>query len=178
MKRYLTSCRAAVFLAVLTSFGTLTSGFAQAGDAAELKRNAQALMDQQKFTEALPLYEELAKRLPEDPEVRRNLGFSLIAQALNVEDPAERRSLRVRARDSFVMARDYGDKSLLVAGMIEGLPADGSESGSFSDNAEANRLMQKGEAAFSSGKLDDALKFYKDALAIDPHCYHAALIRG
>ncbi|MGH7785023.1 MAG: tetratricopeptide repeat protein, partial [Candidatus Binatia bacterium] len=86
--------------------------------------------------------------------------------------------LRVRARDSFIRARDLGDNSELVTGMIEGLPEDGSESKGFSDNAAANKLMEQGEAAFSSGKLDDALGFYQDALKIDPRCYFAALFAG
>jgi len=62
--------------------------------------------------------------------------------------------------------------------MIEGIPVDGSGGDGFSDNAEANRLMSKGEAFFTSGKPDEALKAYGEALAIDPRCYYAALFSG
>jgi tetratricopeptide (TPR) repeat protein len=146
--------------------------------AAQTKARAKVLVDAQKFTEALPLYEQLVKQMPSDVEVHTNLGFCLLAQAHNVDDPATRRQLRVRARESFVRAKDYGDTSMFVLGLIEGIPADGSGGNGFSDNAEANRLMSKGEGFFTSGKPDEALKAYGEALAIDPRCYYAALFSG
>lgn len=157
---------------------SVASGQNQVETAAQTKARAKILVDAQKFTEALPLYEQLAKQLPSDVEVHSNLGFCLLGQAHQVIDQAVRKQLRMRARESFVRARDFGDTSLFVLGLIEGIPADGSGGDGFSDNAEANRLMKKGEGFFSSGKGDEALKAYAEALAIDPRCYYAALFSG
>lgn len=168
--------RILISLLVLLALASLT--FGQGETAEQTKIRARALVDAQKYTEALPLYEQLAKQLPTDIEVHRNLGFALLGQALNTEDPASKRQLRIRARNAFIKARDFGDNSQFALGMIEGIPADGSDTGGYSDNAEANRLMQKAEAYFASGKLDDALKTYAEALAVDPRCYFAALFSG
>lgn len=151
---------------------------AQSGSGEELKAKGRVLIDAQKFTEALPIYESLAKTQPNDPEVQKYLGFSLLGQAMNTEDEAARRNMRIRAREAFVSAKKFGDSSLLIQGMIDGLPTDGSDGDGYSDNAEANKLMKNGEAAFASGKMDDAMKAYQDALAIDPRCYFAALFAG
>ncbi len=164
-----------VVLCLLISNPPNTS--AQTEDAAALASKARALFDAQKLTEALPLYERLALLAPDDAFVHRQLGFALLGQAANTSDAAERSQFRIRARAAFVTSNQLGDNSQLIKGMIEGLPKDGSESG-FSDNADANRLIQRGEAAFSSGKMDEALALYKEALTVDPRCYHAALFAG
>jgi len=158
----------------------LSSGVAaqKPEDPQEMKARAQVLFDQLKYTDALPLYETLAKQLPKDAAVLRNFAFALLAQGANTQDAETRRQLRIRARDMFMMARDAGDDSLLVKGMIEGLPVDGSDGSGFSDNAEANKAMQKGEAFFTNGKTDDAFNAYQEALKLDPRCYHAALFSG
>jgi len=165
----------AIFLTLLTS---PLLAHAQIDDVEKLKADGAALVSKQRYTEALPIYEKLAKLAPKDPVVFRNLGFSLLGQSTNVEDADTKRQLRVRARDAFVLARDFGDDSLLVKGMIEGLPADGSGGTGYSDNAEANKLMNKAEAFFSQGKSDEAFAAYQSALALDPHCYYAALFSG
>ena len=151
---------------------------AQTDDVDALKAQGRALIATQKFLDALPIYEKLAKLAPKDSEVFRNLGFSLLAQATNTRDAATARQLRVRAREAFVRAHDLGDDSLMVKGIIDGLPVDGAPGAGFSDNAEANRAMQEAEAFFSQGKLDDAFKSYQKALALDPRCYYAALFSG
>ncbi len=143
-----------------------------------LKSRAETLVAQQKFTEALPLYEKLAVMFPKDAMVYRNFGFSLLGQAANTQDADARRQLRIRARKAFGNASDLGDKSLLIKGMLDGLPEDGRDAEGFSDNAEANKAMQRAEGFFSSGKMDEAFKAYQEALSLDPRCYFAALFSG
>lgn len=151
---------------------------AQKEDPQVTKIRAKALIDQLKLTEALPIYEKLVLALPDDPEVHFNFGFTLLGQATNAADESAAKLLRIRARNEFIRAMDLGDKSLLVKGFIEGIPLDGSAGKGFSDNAEANKYMLAGEAAFASGKLDDAFAAYQNALKADPRCYHAALFLG
>jgi tetratricopeptide (TPR) repeat protein len=167
---------AVVFAALLGMLNLTALG--QRDDPADLKARGKTLVDALRLTEALPIYEKLAGLTPDDPEIQYFLGLTILGKAANSDDPDERRQLRMRARAAFVKANQLGDKSLLIRGFIEGIPEDGSEGQGFSDNAQANALMQKGEAAFSSGKLDEALTDYQNALKADPRCYYAALFSG
>ena len=151
---------------------------AQKEDPQVLKIRAKELVDQLKMPEALPLYEKLVVELPSDPDVFFYYGLSLLGQAANITDEAAARQLRIKARNAFVTAQKLGNDTILLKGFIEGIPLDGSPGGGFSDNKEAERLMQQGEAAFTSGRLDDALTAYESALKADPLCYHAALFIG
>ncbi len=89
-----------------------------------------------------------------------------------------RKALRVRARNAFIKSRELGNKAALVDALIQGLPPDGSDGKSFSQNAEAHRLMVEAESLFGQGKLDDALRNYQQALQLDPKIYEAALFSG
>src|SRR5690349_3759281 len=135
MKKMLFRGPAAAGLLVFTSMLLTAPAFAQADDIAALKAQGKALVDSQKFTEALPVYDKLSKLAPKDPELFRKLVFSLLGQSLNTADADERRQLRIRARDSFVLARDLGDDSLLIKGLLDGLPANGADPAGYSDNA-------------------------------------------
>lgn len=165
-------------LLTLVMFGAL--GVNTAVAQSDQRAKAFQLMDAQKFTEALPLLEELAKKTPDDQQVQFYLGFALFGQAINSSDAAAAKQMRARGRAAFVKARELGDDSQLVSAMIEGTAPDGSEiAGSkYSKNAEAEKLMGQGEAAFSRGEMDQALDFYQKALALDPKLYYAALFSG
>ena len=152
---------------------------AQTGDdLAGLKRKADELIKQQKYTEALPLLERIAAAEPGDAKTQFYLGFALIAQAHNTKEAAARKALRARARGTFVRAKELGYSEPVLDALIQSLPPDGSEGGAYSENAEAHRLMTEAEAFFSQGKLDDALKNYQAALRLDPRLYMAALFSG
>lgn len=153
--------------------------YAQAGeDIQELKQKASELIKEQKYTEALPLFEKLAVAEPDNAETQFYLGFALIAQANITKDTAARKAMRIRARAAFVKAKELGINEPIVDALIQSTPLDGSEGAAFSSNAEANKLMAEAEALFSQGKLDDALKNYQKALQLDPNLYEAALFSG
>jgi len=145
---------------------------------AELKRQATALLKENKYTEALPILEKIAAAEPNDGETQFFLAFALIGQATNTKDNAARKALRVRARQAFVKAKALNYDEPKIDAMILGLPEDGSDSPGFTSNAKANQLMEEGEALFSQGKPDEALKKYQEALELDPKLYHAALFSG
>jgi len=151
---------------------------AQTDETARIRTEAFRLMDEQKFTQALPLLEKLALQMPNDAAVQRYLGFALIGQAKNTSNETEAKQLRARARTAFVKAKAAGDDSPLVSGMIESIPADGGSEATFSTRAKADEIMQKAEAAFSRGNMDEALELYQQALKIDPKLYYAALFSG
>lgn len=144
----------------------------------ELKTKASALVKVQKFLEALPLLEKIAAADPDDADTQFQLGFALIAQASATRDPAARKALRVRARNSFLRAKALGADEPLVDAMIQNMTPDGSEGKSFSQNAEADELMREAESLFSKNKYDLALANYQKALQLDPKLYEAALFSG
>jgi tetratricopeptide (TPR) repeat protein len=164
---------------VLISFSATLTSQAQTNESApELKRKASELLKETKYTEALPLLEKLAKLQPEDGETQFFLGFALVGQATNTKDEAARKALRVRARDAFVKAKSLGYYEPRLDALIEDFPPDGSDPADFSSKGKANALMKEGEALFSQGKADEALKKYQQALEIDPKLYYAALFSG
>ena len=146
--------------------------------ATELKRRASELMKETKYTEALPLLEKLATLEPDDGQTQFYLGFALIGQATNTKDLAARKALRVRARNAFLKAKSLGFYEPRLDALIEDAPEDGSDPADYSSTSKANALMKEGEAFFSQGKADEALKKYQQALEIDPKLYYAALFSG
>ena len=151
---------------------------AQTEDTAELKRQVNGLMKESKYTEALPLLEKIAAAEPNDGQTQFFLAFALLGQAKNTKDDAARKALRVRAREAFVKAKAFNFDEPKLDALILSLPEDGSDSPDFTSNSKANQLMDEGEALFSQGKPDEALKKYQEALELDPKLYHAALFSG
>ena len=152
---------------------------AQTGESMQqLKERAETLIDEIKYTEALPLLERIVASDPKDARMQFYLGFALQGQATQIKDDAARRVLRVRARAAFVKAKELGISEPIIDGLIDAIPPDGNDSRSFSQNVEANALMLQAEGKFSQGKLDEALANYKRALKLDPKLYYAALFSG
>ena len=169
------------FLVCAAAICAVVSAHAQTEDAAALRARADALINGQNFIEALPLYERLSVLTPTDPVVFRNLGAALIAKGqASSENQDAWRQLRLRARNAFITARNLGDNSTLVEQIIEALASDVDEQDTrkYSENVEANEAMKRGEAFFSSGKMDEAFTAFQEALALDPRCYLAALFSG
>ena len=129
-------------------------------------------------TEALPVLEKIAALEPNDGETQFYLAFALLGQATNTKDDVARKGLRIRARNAFLKAKSLNFYDPKLEALILSIPEDGSDAGGFSSNADANRLMKEGEALFSEGKADEALKKYQQALELDPKLYYAALFSG
>ena len=169
--------RFAVLLLCLAAFPVAL--YAQTGESLQqFKERAENLIDEIKYTEALPLLERIVAADPKDARMQFYLGFALQGQATQIKDDAARRALRVRARMAFVKAKELGISEPIVDGLIEAIPADGTDSRSFSPHVEANALMLQAEGKFSQGKLDEALANYQRALKLDPKLYYAALFSG
>ena len=151
---------------------------AQTADNTELKRQASELLKQNNFIEALPILEKIAASEPNDGETQFFLAFALLGQGRNTKDDAARKALRVRARQAFIKAKSLNYSEPKLDALIQGLPEDGSDSPGFSSNTKAGQLMDEGEALFSQGKADEALKKYAEALQVDPKLYLAAVFSG
>lgn len=110
---------------------------------AELKRRVSELMEQSKYTEALPLLEKIATLEPNDGATQFYLGFALVAQATNTKDDAARKALRVRARNAFVKAKSLQFDEPRLEALIQSLPEDGSDSAAFSPSSKADTLIRE-----------------------------------
>ncbi len=167
----------ACLLVFLTAASSATQ--AQTDESVEdLKRKAGELLKQTKYTEALPILEKISTLEPKDGETQFYLGFALLGQAVNTKDDAARKALRIRGRNAFLKAKSLGFYEPRLDALIQSLPEDGFDAAGFSSNSQANALMKEGEALFSQGKPDEALKKYQQALDLDPKLYHAALFSG
>ncbi|HVF67130.1 MAG TPA: tetratricopeptide repeat protein [Pyrinomonadaceae bacterium] len=145
---------------------------------AEMEQKVGELIKKQQYTDALPLLERLVIAKPDKAEIRFHLGFALLAQANNTKDAGGKKALSLRARASFVKAKELGMTEPLVDALIASIPPEGSAGQSFSKNPRANELMTEAEGFFSRGKLDEALVDYQKALQLDPNIYEAALFSG
>ncbi|HEU5131943.1 MAG TPA: tetratricopeptide repeat protein, partial [Pyrinomonadaceae bacterium] len=150
---------------------------AAAQDDSERKRAFELYRDA-KYVDALPLFEQLALKYPDDPDVIENLGMLVFTQSAYLKTPEERKTARKRGRALLVQAQKLGSNSALLTAMIEGIPVDGGEDGSFSAKKEVDEAMHEGEAAFAKGEFPKAIEMYQRALLLDPNLYEAALFTG
>ena len=131
-----------------------------------------------KYVEALPLFEQLALKYPEDRAVIENLGMLVFTQSAYLKTPDERKAARKRGRALLVQAQKLGGNTELISALIASIPVDGGEDGSFSPKKEVDEAMQEGEAAFAKGDFPKAIESYQRALLLDPKLYEAALFTG
>ena len=142
------------------------------------RQRAFALFNESKIAEALPLFEKLAVRYPEDREVLEPLGMLLISQAGSLKDAAARKEMRKRGREVLVKAQKLGANSALLKSMLESVTPDGDTDEAFSTKKEVDEAMREGEAAFMKADMKKAIEMYQKALLLDPNVYEAALFTG
>lgn len=168
-------------------FGSLTPAVAatRPQDDAERER-AFALFADQKFAEALAPLEKLAARYPNDGAVLARFGLALFLHTIPEADTPERRKRRARSHAVLLRATELGYDAGVPKGLIDQIlreiQPDGTDApaakSKFSDNAEADAAMRKGEEAFLKNDYDAALVAYERAIALDPKIYEAPLFAG
>jgi tetratricopeptide (TPR) repeat protein len=144
-------------------------------DAAE-RQKAEALFDQGKRLEALPLLEDLVQKNPTDDEMLVALAAALVDHAQTLTDQDAAAKERFRARDLVQKAWELGNTSPLsenLRQLLGELPANGAIK--FSDNTAVEKTMLAGESAFSSRDFEEALNAYAKALELEPTNYSATL---
>lgn len=142
------------------------------------RQRAFALYKDGKYVEALPLFEQLALKYPDDPAVIENLGLLVYTQSAYLKTPEERKKARKNGRALMVQAQKLGASDTMLNALIAGIPPDGGEDNSFSTKKEVDEAMHEGEAAFARGEFSKALENYQQALLLDPKLYEAALYIG
>lgn len=158
----------------------------------DMQKVAQ-LFKQNRFAEAVPYLERLVKADPNDADLRFLYGFALLIKSKDAANKNETRQLQIQARNEFLKAKELGAKEEVIDKLLASLPKDGdtdsdtsisvtgnsnSNSATFSNNKDAQELMEKGEAFFVRGEYDKAFEMYEKALKKDPNLYEAALFSG
>ena len=142
------------------------------------RQRAFQLYKEAKYGEALPLFEQLALKYPEDPAVIENLGMLVFIQSANLKDPVERKTARKRGRALLVQAQKLGSNNQILNALIANTAPDGGEEGSFSPKKEVDDAMREGIAALANGESTKALESFQRAVALDPTLYEAVLYTG
>jgi tetratricopeptide (TPR) repeat protein len=142
----------------------------------EQKKFAVMLFQQNHHLEALPIFQDLAKRNPGDAEVLFGYGACLIDHSATVKDQPAARAERLQARDLLLEAKQLGLSSGLLMNLLETLPADGSVR--FPGRPEVVAAIQDGEAEFAKNNYAAAIQHYSKAIELDPNNYAAALFVG
>jgi tetratricopeptide (TPR) repeat protein len=136
------------------------------------------LYEDAQYTEALPVFEKLAAKYPEDRDVILTYGFLVLGQTAYQKDAAARKEARRRGRELLVKAQQLGASDQLLKSMLEAVPPDGGDDAKLSTKKEAEEAMREGEAAFAKKDFPKAIEMYQRALLLDPQLYEAALFTG
>jgi tetratricopeptide (TPR) repeat protein len=166
------------FLLIAFLVTSCTLGLAQtsADDSYKSDRHrAIELYNADKCMEALPLFEDLAKRDPQDSGVLVGLGACLINESATLEDQDAAAKERIRARTLLLKAQQLGNNSTLVQNLLQTIPENGVVS---YEASAAGQAMRAGEAAFARHDFDEAIKNYSKVLELQPTNYSAALFIG
>jgi tetratricopeptide (TPR) repeat protein len=148
-------------------------------DYATERANAINLGKQQKWLDALALYEDLARKNPNDATVLEGLAQSLISHWGTLTDPELAGQDLIRAKALLQKAQQLGDHSQLAETLLDSfqsLPANGQVQ--LNESGTAAAALKAGEAAFAKQDYDEAIRNYSRALELDPTSYHAALFVG
>jgi tetratricopeptide (TPR) repeat protein len=149
--------------------------YSQNNSGDETRKKAFELFNQDRQLEALPLFEELALKSPDDRDVLLGLGACLVAQAASLDDQEASTRERLRARQVLLKAKKLGQNSGLLENLLQMIPEDGVMK---YDNTPADQAMKAAEAAFSRRDFDAAIENYSKVLKYDPKNYEAVLFIG
>lgn len=142
------------------------------------RTRAFQLYEEGKYAEALPVFEKLAAKYPEDGGVLKTYGFLMIGRTAYENDAAARKEARRRGRELLMKAHRLGADDSLLRSMLEAIPPDGGDDAKLSSKKEAEDAMREGEAAFAKKDFAKAVEMYQLALMFDPKLYEAALFTG
>jgi tetratricopeptide (TPR) repeat protein len=156
----------------------LPSSNAQSTDDAYKSQRQQAmdLYRENKTLEGLPLFEDLAKKNPNDDQVLVALASCLISHSATLQDQDGAANERVRAKELLLKAKALGNTSTLMQNLLETLTDNGKVQ--YSTDPTADTVMRQAEAAFARRDYDEAIKFYSKALELDSNNYSAQLFIG
>ncbi|MEP6789289.1 MAG: tetratricopeptide repeat protein, partial [Acidobacteriota bacterium] len=168
-----------LFSAALIIFSFDGFSFAQTdAELTEASAKAAVLLDQNKYREAAPYLEKLAKASPNDADIRAAYGVALLFGSKQTVDPAEAKKMSDAALVEFQAAKKLGSNNPNLDAAINLLTGKTSDIPSASNASPGDKYFQQAEAVFAQSKYDEAIKLYQKALDADPKFYDAALYIG
>jgi tetratricopeptide (TPR) repeat protein len=162
-------------LVTVCGFLLRSGGYAQSAGVDDNRKLAFELFKQDKHLEALPLFEELALKSPDDRDVLVGLGACLVSESATLDDQDAASKERVRARQVLLKAKKLGSTAPLLENLLQMLPEDGVVK---YENTPADQAMRAAEAAFARHDFEEAIKNYSKVLESDPKNYSAVLFIG
>jgi tetratricopeptide (TPR) repeat protein len=176
------STKAVLLILLVSGLFLVVSARAQTETDAKYKAEraeAVKLFGENKYLDALPLFESLAAENPKDDVVLLGLGACLLAHSKTLADAEAQGKERSRSLESLKKAHDLGNNSPLLLNLLDlmqGTPQVGKTK--YSEIPAADDAMQAGEGAFARQDYDAAIKNYSHALELDANNNGAALFVG
>jgi hypothetical protein len=136
---------------------------------------ANALYQDGRKVDALPLYEQLAQQHPAEMLYQERLADCLGAESAQLSDPAQIKAVRTRMRDAARRAVDLGDKTRYIHEMADADPNEVPYGSLVSPGAA---LLKEAEKAYAAGDFPLAMQKYTAAADADPTLYDAPLYAG
>jgi tetratricopeptide (TPR) repeat protein len=167
--------RPLLVLLAACGFVLCSGAYGQAGGGDANRKKAFDLFRQDKHLEALPLFEELALRSPDDRDVLLGLGVCLVSEASTLDDQDAAAKERVRARQVLLKAKKLGNTAPLLENILQMIPEDGVVK---YEATPADQAMRAAEAAFAKRDFEEAIKNYSKVLEYEPKNYGAVLFIG
>jgi len=139
---------------------------------------AIALVNENKYAQALPILEKLAADKRADGQIFLGLGLTYWRMHDAIfTDRDKWKQTRLKAREAFLKARDLGTSIPEIDLIIASIRADGGDKAA-SDNPQAQAASEQAGEAFTSGDYKKAAAEYEKAATLDPTWYEAALYAG
>lgn len=168
-----------VCLAVTVCAVSLTNAQTDEDKAREIIVKGLTLVQQGRYAEAIPYLEVLIGAMPDNANLRFFYGMGLVTRSKQTDNNEEAKTLSAKALEQFKAAKRLGLNDPRNESLIAVLSGDAKmPEGRYSSKPEADKLMNQGENNFAQSKYDEALKYFQQALEIDPNIYEAALNSG
>lgn len=148
-------------------------------DYGQLRQKATELISQNRYIDALPLLEKIAKKFPRDAEIMAHYGIARLARAVTLTDETRRKAEGSKAGDILIIAKSLGTKNVIALQYADIVERGGELDSVFSASSkEVENAIREGEGFFSSGEFAKARESYERAYKLDPKNYEAVLFIG
>ena len=152
------------------------------------RKQANDLYMAGKPLEALPLYQDLCQQDQTIAVFAERHAAGLLAKVMTIQDATEKQAVMAQGLAEIRRAQSLGDNSPYVQSILalqaksplgsifSGVPL--TVAYTYRTTPEAQAVEKEGEAAYGQGDWSVAAEKYKQAYALDPKWYFAALFAG
>lgn len=152
------------------------------------RAQANQLILEEKYLEALPLYADLCRQDQTNPAFAERYGVGLMKKAGTLPEGPESRTLNEQAFRELYRAQKLGDNSPLLQSFFAAQAKTGigmvltniplTIGYTHQPNPRAKTALDQAEIAFNKSDFDAALRLYQQAADLDPAWYAPALYAG